>query len=260
MRASRIVYPPQRVDKGFHFGADCRNVESKPVVWGTNVAPRYGYLGTIRGVRTMTEASGATTTSPRTKKRGIIRAILAGGLVLGVGAAVTLAAWNDSEFATGTFSAGTFNLEGSTDGTAFADHATAPGAALGFTVNPASLSPGDVVYAPFAVRLAANTTNNATVTVAVPTPATTGSVTGLTYQILQPTAFGCTAATTGTTLVPAGTAVGSVPSAVTFSLTKGAPTTSAGAAVNLCVKVTAGASIVQGQTGTATWQFQAASI
>lgn len=28
-----------------------------------------------------------------------VRAILAGGLVLGVGAAVVLAAWNDSEFA-----------------------------------------------------------------------------------------------------------------------------------------------------------------
>jgi len=59
----------------------------------------------------------ATTTTRRK-----VRAVLAGGLVLGVGAAVTLAAWNDSEFATGTFTAGTFNLEGSTDGTTFTDH------------------------------------------------------------------------------------------------------------------------------------------
>ena len=47
-------------------------------------------------------------------RKGIIRAILAGGIVLGVGAAVTLAAWNASEFATGTFQAGTFTIEGAT--------------------------------------------------------------------------------------------------------------------------------------------------
>jgi len=34
-----------------------------------------------------------------------LRAVLAGGLVLGVGAALTLAAWNDAEFATGSFQA-----------------------------------------------------------------------------------------------------------------------------------------------------------
>ena len=54
-----------------------------------------------------------------------ILAVLAGGLVLGVGVAVTLAAWNDSEFATGTFTAGSFNLEGSTTGdtdAAYSDH------------------------------------------------------------------------------------------------------------------------------------------
>lgn len=201
----------------------------------------------------MTVATGNST-----KKRGKIRAILAGGLVLGVGAAITLAAWNDSEFATGTFTAGTFNLEGSaTDGTTFTDHVTAPGAPLGFTVNPTALSPGDTVYAPFAVRLAANTTNAATVTVTA--PSTTGTVTALTYQLIQPTAFGCAAATTGTVLVPAATAVGTVPGSVTFALAKGTPTTSPGASVNLCFKVTAGAGLTAGQTGTATWQFAAVS-
>src|SRR5690606_31735774 len=55
----------------------------------------------------------------RRRRSRMIRALLAGGLVLGVGTAVTLAAWNDSEFASGTFRAGTFDLEGSTDGTTF---------------------------------------------------------------------------------------------------------------------------------------------
>jgi predicted ribosomally synthesized peptide with SipW-like signal peptide len=187
-----------------------------------------------------------------------IRALLAGGLVLGLGGTAVLAAWNDSEFAQGTFTAGTFNMQGSTDNTAWSDHATqGTAAALSFTVNPASLSPGDVVYAPFAVRLAAGTTNGATVTVSNAT--TTGSVANLTYTLVQPTAFGCAAATTGTALVPAATAVGTVPGSTTFPLAVGAAG-AAGAQVNLCFKVTAGSGLVQGQTGTATWQFQAVSL
>jgi predicted ribosomally synthesized peptide with SipW-like signal peptide len=43
-------------------------------------------------------------------------ALLAAGAVLGVGTVATLAAWNDSEFTTGTFTAGVFDMEGaSTD-------------------------------------------------------------------------------------------------------------------------------------------------
>lgn len=183
--------------------------------------------------------------------------MLAAGLVLGVGAAMTLAAWNDSEYARGTFSAGTFNLVGSTDGTTFADHATAASpATLPFTVNAGTLSPGDVTAAPFAVQLAAGTTNPATVTVT--SADTTGTVSALTYQLLLTTTFGCTATTTGTTLVPAGTAVGTVPGSTTFPLTQGAAGAS-GAPVFLCFKVTAGAGLAQGQTGTATWQLQAIS-
>lgn len=193
----------------------------------------------------------------RTRSPGRIRALLAGGLILGVGATVTLAAWNDSEFVTGTFQAGTFNQQGSTDGTAFTDHATAPGAPLAFSVSASALSPGDVVYAPYAVRLAAGTTSPATVTVTA--PATSGSVQNLTYSLIQPSSFGCSSTTTGTVLVPAATAVGTVPGTVTFTLQPGSPTTNPGAPVNLCFVVTAGAGLVQSQTGTATWQLQAAS-
>ena len=207
------------------------------------------------------DRSGRHAADEPVKKRrrvsGRVRALLAGGLVLGVGATVTLAAWNDSEFATASFQAGTFNLQGSTDGTAFADHASAPGAALGFSVNASALSPGDVVYAPYAVRLAANTTSPATVTVTA--PSTSGTVSGLTYSLIQPGAFGCNAGTTGTVLIPAATAVGSVPGTVTFELAPGTPTTSSGAAVNLCFVVTAGATLTQSQSGSATWQLQAAS-
>ncbi|HKU31423.1 SipW-dependent-type signal peptide-containing protein [Arthrobacter sp. NyZ413] len=189
--------------------------------------------------------------------RGKVRALLAGGLVLGVGAAVVLAAWNDSEFATGTFTAGNFNLQGSTDGTAFSDHAASPGAALPFTLNPDNLAPGDTVYAPFAVRLAANTSTGSTVT--VNTPTATGSVANLSYQLIEPTSFGCSSSTTGTELVPTGTALDGALSGVTFTLDPGSPTSDPGGAVFLCFKVTAGAGLVQGQGGTATWQLTAAS-
>lgn len=108
-----------------------------------------------------------------------VLAVLAGGLVLGVGIGVTLAAWNDSEFATGTFTAGSFNLEGSTTsaGAGYDDHNVDLGqtaAALVFEL-PAvasSMSPGDVVYAPFWVRLDSTTTNSATL---VPSGITAGT-------------------------------------------------------------------------------------
>lgn len=198
-------------------------------------------------------ALAARDTRPRSRR---FRAILAGGLVLGIGAAITLAAWNDSEFATGSFAAGTFNLQGSsTDGTTFTDHATSPGAALDFQVNPTLLSPGDVVYAPFAVRLAAGTTSDAVVTVS---NATTGTVSDLTYTLITPTAWGCASDTTGTAIVPAGTAANTVPASTTFDLSKGSPTTDPGAIEYLCFKVTAGA-VAQGQSGTVTWEFLATS-
>ncbi|MFC4224961.1 SipW-dependent-type signal peptide-containing protein [Lysinibacter cavernae] len=186
------------------------------------------------------------------------RAVLAGGLVLGVGAAVTLAAWNDSEFATGTFTAGTFNLEGSDDGTAYNEHSTLGTAdALGFTVAPNNLAPGDTVYAPFSVRLDDQTTKDAVVTVSA--EASTGVVTNLTYTLVTTSTNGCNAAAVaaGTSIVAAGAALGSVPGGVTFDLEQGA-TGSAGEAVNLCFAVSAG-SIGQGQSGTATWKFTASS-
>ncbi|GAB3614532.1 hypothetical protein GCM10027415_28720 [Humibacter ginsengisoli] len=191
-------------------------------------------------------------------RKGIIRAILAGGIVLGVGAAVTLAAWNASEFATGTFQAGTFTIQGSTDGTTYAAHPAAPGATLAFSTGVSNLSPNDTTYAAYWVQLGPGTTSNATVT--VQSGGTTGTVTNLTYSMIQLAATGtCNASATGTTLVTAGTAVGTVPASVTFPLTAGSPTTQAGTAVQVCIVVTAGSGLQQGQTGAATWQFAAQS-
>lgn len=210
-----------------------------------------------------TDTIATDDTAKRRRRSRMIRAILAGGLVLGIGTAVTLAAWNDSEFVTGTFTAGQFNMQGSTtDGTTFTDHPIGTPGTLTFTVAPLLLSPGDTVYAPFAVRLAANTTNNANVVITAPN-ATTGVVTNLTYEVVRTTAFTCGSGTvdsTGTSLITAGTAVTGVAGPNTFVLNKGAPVTSPGATQFLCFKVTAGALLSQGQTGTVTWQFTASSI
>ena len=85
-----------------------------------------------------------------------VRAIAAGGAVLGVGAAVTLAAWSDSEFAQGTFASGQFGIQGSADGQAFADHTTAEGAlVLNFDdvdVDADSMQPGQTVTADYWLR------------------------------------------------------------------------------------------------------------
>ena len=84
------------------------------------------------------------------------RAIAAGGAVLGVGAAVTLAAWSDSEFAQGTFASGQFGIQGSADGQAYDDHTTAEGAlTLTFDdvdVDADAMQPGQTVTADYWLR------------------------------------------------------------------------------------------------------------
>ena len=189
-----------------------------------------------------------------------VAAVLAGGLVLGVGTMATLASWNDSEFASATFTAGKFNLEGAVDSAqaTFGEHAsTGAAGGLTFTAPFSNLTPTDVVAAPFAVRLAAGTTNDANLLVTATT--STGDVSNLIYTVIKTATAGCTTATTGTAVVPAGNAGTSVAGATSIDLTKGATAAVAGTPAYLCFKVTAGAALAQGQTSSVTWQFQAVS-
>ena len=91
-------------------------------------------------------------TPERRLRSARLRAVLAGGLVLGVGTTATLAAWTDEEHATETFTAGTFSIVGSTNGADFSDHPSMPGAALNFTVTPTAMAPGTTVYALYSVK------------------------------------------------------------------------------------------------------------
>lgn len=99
----------------------------------------------------------------RKRKR---KAILAGGVVLGLGAAITLAAWSDDVWADGLFTTGgTFLIEGSenpigpTQGFGAAQEED-DAIRLTFTTDgtAAALTPGDTLYAPFAIRLTASST------------------------------------------------------------------------------------------------------
>ena len=92
--------------------------------------------------------------------------MLAGGLVLGLGAIATLAAWSDEVFADGTFVTGEFELEGASDAngtdfrrwdsSAFGGGDSAP---LQFeqSTGPTSLSYDEPVHAPLQVRLSPTT-------------------------------------------------------------------------------------------------------
>ncbi|WP_181408853.1 SipW-dependent-type signal peptide-containing protein [Schumannella soli] len=77
-----------------------------------------------------------------------VRAAIAGGLALGLGAGFTLASWNDAEFAKATFSASRFGTQSSLNGGAYADNATAPGA----TVALSGMVPNSPVYTMVRIR------------------------------------------------------------------------------------------------------------
>lgn len=199
-----------------------------------------------------------TTTQGRSRdRRRILLAILAGGAVLGVGTVITLAVWNDSEFATGTFSSGEFDLEGSTDGAAFSSSPEAPGKTLTFEVDADLMTPDDVVYAPFAVQLSADSDYSAVIDLG---NAISGGTIGedLTFSLYDTGTFGATCSEgtppTGTPLVAArpATAGGIVDDIFTLS--------AAATPTNLCFVVTAGPDLPQGATGSVTWEFAGTSV
>lgn len=99
-----------------------------------------------------------------------IKAILAGGLVFGIGATATLAAWTDTEQASGSFKAGTFNIERSVDGTNWNSSTT-------MTFNATGMYPGSKVYAPVFIRTTPDTTIDGDLKVS--TEGATGTANGI---------------------------------------------------------------------------------
>jgi len=189
-----------------------------------------------------------------------VRAILAGGLVLGVGAAVTLAAWNDSEHSSGTFTASRFGIVGSTNGTAFAEHPSTDPAALSFTVAPTAMSPGTTTYALFSVKTTAASTVGGKLLLSAGTPTGTGLGSYLRYGVSTITGTTCdgTAFSGGTAVVATGSAltVGAAPTVTQAVAANG------GSTVNYCFAVTLPAGTVndaQGLNATQTWTITGTS-
>lgn len=190
-----------------------------------------------------------------------IRAVLAAGLVLGVGAAATLAAWNDSEYGSATFTAGKFDIVGATDGLNFSSHAVAPGAALTFSVPVNAMAPGNTTYALFSVKTASPSVAG-TVRLLAGAPTGTGLATHLTYGVRTISGTSCTPATyaaaSTAVVVPDGSAltVGATPATTQVVEANGA------AQVNYCFAVTlplAVSNAAQGLTAIQTWQIQGTS-
>lgn len=188
------------------------------------------------------------------------RALLAGGLVLGVGATATLAAWNDAENATGTFGSSVFDTvsKNSTDAT-YASHDQTP-ATLTFAAT--GMSPGALFTAGLDVRttgaadsptLASTVGGTAALTSAV--PAGDSQLTGqLEYRVaVTTTATTCAAATYAGAYVAATT----VPAGMQGALSANAANT-----VRFCFQIrlkTDAPNTTQGRTGTVTWAITSTS-
>ncbi|MFC8179597.1 MULTISPECIES: SipW-dependent-type signal peptide-containing protein [Nocardiaceae] len=208
----------------------------------------------------------------KSNRKRKVRALLAGGLVLGVGAAVTLAAWSDNVFGNSDFATGDarWELQGNFETTTplteagWGDYDITPGGGIAFPIPlKNNLTPGDVVRAPVAIRLAPGQELGASVTLDAPN-LDAGNLlqNALTYGIYSGvTAADCVAGNVGAaTLVPVGSPLST---GGTFTIASGAAAEN-GTPVELCYVVTLPSgtpSNVSGlQTGTLVWDFQGTSI
>lgn len=210
-----------------------------------------------------------------------IRALLAGGLVLGTGATSTLASWNDAEYATATFTAGRFDIVGSATGTAgtFGQHAAAdPAAALTFTIassgSISAMVPGDTAYALYSVRTTAlpadsaipgavNSVKGTVQLTADPGNSAAGTLGQfLTYRVRAIAGTSCTSTTfaSGTPILPtAGNQETDVPLSTSAGQTQ-ALAAAGGNQVNYCFAITLPAATPNAAQGTALiakWTFVA---
>lgn len=186
-----------------------------------------------------------------------IRAVLAGGLVFGVGAAMTLAAWNDSEHGNATFTAGRFDIVGATDGATFASHPVGTPAALTFSAPFSAMAPGTTTYALFSVRTA-NPSVAGTLQLSVTSTAGTGLATYLRYGVRTIAGTTCngTTYTAGTAVVPDNSAMS------TGGTGTQAVAANGGTTVNYCFAVTLPSTAdngAQGLTAIQTWQLTGTS-
>jgi predicted ribosomally synthesized peptide with SipW-like signal peptide len=162
-------------------------------------------------------------TGPRTSIR--VRAALAGGLVLGLAAGMTVASWTDAEFAGRTFTASTFGIETSINGAAYSATAS-PSVSVSGLYPSATVTTGNA-YVSLKVRTL-STSIAGNVSLAAVANAGTGLAPVLRYRIVA-TASACVSGvfTAGATYV-AGTFSTYQPVASALSATPARPVAAAG--------------------------------
>ncbi|MDQ0663208.1 putative ribosomally synthesized peptide with SipW-like signal peptide [Arthrobacter ulcerisalmonis] len=211
------------------------------------------------------------------------RAILAGGLVLGVGAAATLAAWTDNEWVFGgsgngdgtgpnTPGTGVYRMQqntwaGDSGAEKWTDEKDANGGALTFSVDPGKLVPGKTVYSPMQLRtVAGSEALNVSLAEGIQSVLDQGTknspalYAALTYGVFKGVGKAACAAGTvngGSVVVPAGSPLTAV-SPTTFPLAAGANASTPGDPENLCFALTlpSTASVdLQGLNTVPVWRF-----
>jgi predicted ribosomally synthesized peptide with SipW-like signal peptide len=185
-----------------------------------------------------------------------VRAALAGGLVFGLAAGLTVASWTDAEFVTNTFTAGTINVQTSANGSAYST--TDP-----LVVSVTGVFPGSTgaVYLPVKVQTtSASVAGTVTMTHAANT--TAGLTAALLYRVIRNSAT-CNA----TAFTNAATAdrivLSQNVSALTGSTTVGSAMANSGNELLLCFEftlpTTAAAALRSTSTPALTWTFTATS-
>jgi predicted ribosomally synthesized peptide with SipW-like signal peptide len=198
------------------------------------------------------------------QRRGFARtrALLAGAVVLGVGASITLASWTDNEYGSGSFSASTFTTESSTVAGVWASNTSAPGAALAF--NASGMSPSVSYYAWINVRTTAASNVGGTIRLSSSTTSG-GLVPVLEYRAVRTSATATTCDATAFTGSPIYIAGGAA-SYLAVTAVPGSPVNSAitspSGELRFCfeTRVQSGAAnSYQGTTATVTWLLSATS-
>lgn len=198
-----------------------------------------------------------------------VRALLAGALVLGVGASLTLASWTDDTYAEGSFQASSFAVESNvtkpyTASGPWTDASAPPGPTLNFQAT--AMSPGVSFYAPIAIRTKPGSIGG---TVQLTAPSLSGSTElgqALRYRVVRSSTCAGSAFTSTAAYVVGGPSTYSPLSAgqntgVTNSLAP-AVATSPGPPTQFCfeVRLPSGApNSLQGDAASAVWHFQAVS-
>lgn len=234
----------------------------------------------------------AATSQPSSRKRKIA-AVAAGALVVGIGATYTLASWNDSEWVWGGadgdvpgIGTETFNIQQNlgtafgVDDSAWSDEPVKDGGRLTFQSAPLSLTPGDTIYAPVALRTDANSLGaNVTLQGAVKGAAQATDVNDKLWEALQVAVYTqststadfartgtCDAAGIGNT--SNWTQVSGVTSLSTKATAAQSLTKNQGSVQHYCFAITLPAAApgqendksLQGRTVAPAWEFKAESV